>query len=152
MTGTMRLNISISICRDNSIVVCDATKKLLKKRLGVNGTVFQCLRLRWINLLRSLHRVDAAFRLGSAAPAAGPQVFIGRCPAGARHASDRHEARSRERMRGQLCLRVDRLDIVPRDICEWIEFQPGAIGLDDGYSRARPARKALASVDPGPEP
>src|SRR5690349_7727555 len=39
--------------------------------------------------LRSFGGVDAAFRLGFAAPAAGAGVFAGRGAARARHASDR---------------------------------------------------------------
>src|SRR5258706_4628754 len=95
--------------------------------------------------------MDAAFRLGSATPAAGAQVFIGRGPAGAGHAPDRQITRRSERMRRQVCEPVDRLDLFARGIRKWIEFQPAAVLLDDGNRRAEPALETLAAVDPGAE-
>src|SRR5436309_9162339 len=83
-----------------------------------------------LTLLRSLDRMDAAFRLGPAAPAARTRIFIRRGPAGAGHAPDRQVAGRCERMRRQFCQRVDRLDLFARDVCERIEFQPDAVLLD----------------------
>src|ERR1700737_5633104 len=95
--------------------------------------------------------MDAAFCLGSAAPAAGPRILIGRGPAGAGHAPDRQITQCCERMRRQFCERVNRLDLFARDVCEWIEFQPEAVVLDDRNRSAEATLKALAPVDPGAE-
>src|SRR6266481_9811991 len=84
----------------------------------------------------------------SAAPAARARIFIGRCPAGAGHAADRQKTRSHERMRRQFCGCVDRLDLFAGNICEWIEFQPDAVLLDDGNGGTKTALKTLAPVDP----
>src|SRR5260221_1151794 len=54
-------------------------------------------------------------------------------------------------MRRQFCERVDRLDLFARDVCEWIEFQPDAVILDDRNRGTQAALKAFAPVDPGPE-
>src|SRR6202790_3444558 len=51
-------------------------------------------------------------------------------------------------MRRQLCKSVDRLDLFARDVGEWIEFQPGAVLLDDSYRGAEATLKPLAPVDP----
>src|SRR3979411_3507677 len=54
-------------------------------------------------------------------------------------------------MRRQVRKRVDRLDLFAGGVCEWIEFQPDAVILDDRYRGAEAALKALAPVDPGAE-
>src|SRR3984893_6036894 len=102
-------------------------------------------------MLRSLDRMDAAFRLGSAAPAAGPRILIGRRAAGAGHASDRQKTRRDEWMRRHICKLVNRLDLLARNVRERIELQPGAVVLDDGNLGSKTALKTLAPVDPGAE-
>src|SRR4030081_1448464 len=92
--------------------------------------------------------MDAAFRLGSAAPAAGARIFIRRGPAGARHAPDRQVTRSCKRMRRQVGAGVDVLDRFARDVCEWIELRPGAAVLDDGNIGAQATLETFAPVDP----
>src|SRR5260370_13956565 len=92
--------------------------------------------------------MDAAFGLGSAAPAARPRIFIRRGPAGAGHAPDRQITHRCERMRRQVCKPVDRLDFFARDVGEWVEFQPDAVFLDYRNRGAEPAPNTLASVEP----
>src|SRR3954449_4949457 len=99
-------------------------------------------------VLRTLDGMNSAFRFGCAAPSAGARVLTNRGSAGAGHASDRQEACCRERMRRQLCIPVDRLDVFARDIGERVEFQPGAVLLDHGNIGAQAALKALAPIDP----
>src|SRR5438445_4508655 len=102
-------------------------------------------------VLGSFRGVNAAFRLGSAAPAAGTGVLVRRSPARTRHASDRQIAGGGQRMRRQFGELVDRLDLFARHVGERIEFQLRAVVLDDGNLGARAALKTLASVDPGRE-
>src|SRR6202142_1252748 len=92
--------------------------------------------------------MDAAFRLGSAAPAAGARILVRRGPAGAGHASDREKTGCYQRMGRQSCLRVDRLDFLARGIGERVELQPAAVILDHRDSDAQLTLKALASIDP----
>src|SRR3954447_20042544 len=94
-------------------------------------------------VLRTLDGMNSAFRLGCAAPSAGAGVLTNGGSAGTGHASDRQEACCRERMRRQLCLAVDRLDLFTRDVGERIEFQPGAVLLHHGNIGAQAALKAL---------
>src|SRR5215212_2708303 len=100
-------------------------------------------------VLRTLDSMNSAFRFGCAAPSAGARVLTNRGSAGTGHASDRQETFCRERMRWQLCIPVDRLDVFARDVGERIEFQPGAVLLHHGNIRAQAALKALAAIDPG---
>src|ERR1700688_4810257 len=97
-------------------------------------------------ILRRLHRMDPAFGLGPAAPAAGARGLVGRVPTGAGHAPDRQITLRRERMRRQVCTRIDRLDLLARDVGERIEFQPAAIGLDYRYRGADAPLKTLAPI------
>src|SRR5436190_9393776 len=101
--------------------------------------------MRWRVVLRTLDGMNSAFRFGSAAPSAGARVLANRGSAGTGHASDRQEAFCRERMRRQLCIPVDRLDLFARDVGERIEFQPGAVLLHHGNIGAQAALKALAA-------
>src|SRR3977135_3498764 len=95
--------------------------------------------------------MHAAFCLGSAAPAAGPRILIGRGPAGAGHAPDRQITQFCERMWRPVRKRGDFLAPLAWGGFEWIEFQPDAVILDDRYRGAEAALKALAPVDPGAE-
>src|SRR5882672_2811527 len=104
-----------------------------------------------IIMLGSLDRMDAAFCLGPAAPAAGAGILIRRGPAGAGHTPDRQETRCDKWMRRQLCKRVDRLDVLAGNVGERIEFQPDAVFLDHRQVGTEAALKTLASVDPGRE-
>src|SRR5882724_13590852 len=51
-------------------------------------------------------------------------------------------------MRRQLCLRIDRLDLLARDICERVELQPHAVILDRRDGGAQATLETLASIDP----
>src|SRR5260370_10429706 len=88
--------------------------------------------------------MDAAFRLGSAAPTAGALIFAGRGPAAARHTPNREITRCDKWMLRQFCEPVDRLDFLPRNIRERIELQPRAVVLDDGNLLARAAQQTPA--------
>ena len=99
--GRIRRNsFPVSIRRDD-IIVIDEHGSITRDRsaLQVNETAFQCLRRCSVIVLRRSvlgsrsMRVDAAFRLGPAAPAAGARILIGRGPAGAGHAADRQITR-----------------------------------------------------------
>src|SRR5215208_5210154 len=94
-------------------------------------------------VLGSFRRMDAAFRLGPAAPAAGTGFLVRRSPTRTRHAPDRQVAGGDQRVRRQFGELVDRLDLFARRVGERIEFQLGAVVLDDGNRGARTALKAL---------
>src|SRR6185295_7125602 len=101
-----------------------------------------------IQVLGSFRRMDAAFRLGSAAPAAVARVLAGSRPARTWHAADRQIAGGDQWVRRQLGELVDRLDLFARNVGERIEFQLVAVVLDNRNLGARAALKPLASVDP----
>src|SRR5580704_1349499 len=117
--------------------------KLSMKRLQVNESGFSSSPSDNVVVLRSLHRVDAAFCLAAATPSTRACIFIGRRPAGARHTPNRQESRCDQWMRRKFRELEDRLDLLARDIGEGIEFQPRVVGLDDGNSGAQPALEAL---------
>src|SRR5579863_7262961 len=106
---------------------------------------------REVLVLGSLEGVDAAFRLGPAAPAAGAGVFARRRPAGAGHAADRLVAAPGKRMRRQSGIGIDRRDLLARNARERIEFQPRPVVLDHRDVGAEAALKTLAAVDPAVE-
>jgi hypothetical protein len=65
--------------------------KLVAKRSQVNGTGFSCSQAGSSTVLRSLHRVDAAFCLGPAAPTTGTRILAFGRSAGARHTPNREK-------------------------------------------------------------
>src|SRR3954465_16014938 len=99
-------------------------------------------------MLRSLHCVDAAFRLSPTAPATGTLILAFRRSARARHTPNRQETGRNQRMTRQFGAGENRLEFLPRDIGERIELQPGAVVLNPRDAGARVALEALAAVQP----
>src|ERR1700720_3699766 len=95
--------------------------------------------------------MDTAFGLGPATPAPVAGVLARVGAAAAWHAADRQKARRHERMRRQLCLRIDCLDAGTADICKRVELKPDAITLNHRNFGARAALETFAPVDPGLE-
>src|SRR6516162_6719937 len=118
-------------------------------RAQVNETEFSCSKRGSAVVLRSLARVNAAFCLASAAPAAGARILARVAAAGAGHAADREKSGRDQRMRRQVRIAIDRLDLLARHIGEGIELQPRTVVLEDRNRAADATLKALASVDPG---
>src|SRR5215218_10819358 len=99
-------------------------------------------------MLRSLHRVDAAFRLGPAAPATGTLILAFGRSARARHTPNRQESGRNQRMTRQFGTGEDRFEFLARNIGEGIELQPCTVVLDYWNAGARAALEALAAVEP----
>src|ERR1700730_5874041 len=95
--------------------------------------------------------MNAAFCLGSAAPAARASVFIRRGPAAARHTPNREITGCDKWMRRQFGQLVDRLDLFARDVGERVELQPDTILFHDRDFGAGAALEALTPIDPGRE-
>ena len=95
-SGTIRRIMSISI-RFDDVDVIEGMRTITRgeKRLKSTKPDFVVRSSAASSVLRSLHRVDAAFRLGAAAPAARALILARSVAAGARHAPDRAEARCR---------------------------------------------------------
>src|SRR4051794_4199868 len=119
------------------------------KRLQVNETALSCSRRGSGIVLRSLHRMDAAFCLGSAAPSAGTRILAGGGPAAAWHAADRQITRCHKWMLRQIRKFVNRLDVFPRSVGKGIELQLAAVCFDHRDRSTRAALETLAAVDPG---
>src|SRR3954464_2954007 len=99
-------------------------------------------------MLRSLHRVDAAFRLGPAAPATGTLILAFGRSARARHTPNRQETGRNQRMTRQFGAGENRLEFLARNIGERIELQSRAVVLDHRNVSAGTALEALAAIEP----